>query len=203
MGLGAAARPQIYSPSGNTRQRDRRRILQALHVLCLYRIHQLYQNRITTLALSNARRHIRRTSPFYPATHPTDHTQVKTWDKVNQGMIKMYQAEVLNKLPVIQHFLFGSILPYDGPPPPSSESPNPSGTSAADGKTIINAQGKEIFVRSDGHDHDHDHLPGSAGTGWANCCGIPVPSVFAAAAKEKREPGYSLTGPGIRPVPFD
>lgn len=113
-------------------------------------------------------------------------------------MIKMYQAEVLNKLPVIQHFLFGSILPYDGPPPPSSES---SDASAPDGKVIINAQGKEIFVRSDGHDHDHS--PDSAGTGWANCCGIPVPSVFAAAAKDKGELGYSLGGPGIRPVPFD
>eukprot|EP01118_Nematostelium_gracile_P008970 TRINITY_DN29_c0_g1_i3.p1 TRINITY_DN29_c0_g1~~TRINITY_DN29_c0_g1_i3.p1 ORF type:complete len:314 (+),score=79.70 TRINITY_DN29_c0_g1_i3:134-943(+) len=35
------------------------------------------------------------------------------WEKVNFGMIKMYQLEVLNKFPVIQHFLFGSIIPFE------------------------------------------------------------------------------------------
>ncbi|EME29371.1 Serine/threonine-protein phosphatase 2A activator [Galdieria sulphuraria] len=35
------------------------------------------------------------------------------WPKANQGLLKMYQAEVWNKFPVIQHFLFGSLLPFD------------------------------------------------------------------------------------------
>lgn len=41
-----------------------------------------------------------------------DISAVPSWEKVNSGLIKMYAAEVLHKLPVIQHFLFGSILSF-------------------------------------------------------------------------------------------
>uniref|UniRef100_A0A3P8WP13 Serine/threonine-protein phosphatase 2A activator n=1 Tax=Cynoglossus semilaevis TaxID=244447 RepID=A0A3P8WP13_CYNSE len=35
---------------------------------------------------------------------------VPSWAKVNQGLIRMYKAECLEKFPVIQHFKFGSLL---------------------------------------------------------------------------------------------
>ncbi|CAL8276351.1 unnamed protein product [Merluccius merluccius] len=35
---------------------------------------------------------------------------VPNWAKVNQGLIRMYKAECLEKFPVIQHFKFGSLL---------------------------------------------------------------------------------------------
>jgi serine/threonine-protein phosphatase 2A activator len=47
------------------------------------------------------------------------------WGKINKGMIKMYNAEVLSKFPVVQHFPFGSLFKWEKdpnaiePPPPS------------------------------------------------------------------------------------
>ncbi|XP_065317283.1 serine/threonine-protein phosphatase 2A activator-like [Gordionus sp. m RMFG-2023] len=35
---------------------------------------------------------------------------VQDWRKINSGLLKMYKAEVLNKFPVAQHILFGTIL---------------------------------------------------------------------------------------------
>ncbi|CAE6478667.1 unnamed protein product [Rhizoctonia solani] len=115
-----------------------------------------------------------------------DISGVKTWDKVNSGMIKMYNAEVLGKLPVAQHFLFGSIIRRP-------EGINPYTDHATNDPHW-------------GHAHAGVGAVGQAHSGWGDCCGIPVPSAFAAAEAEKqgnRPGGAPLAGAGIRPVPFD
>ncbi|XP_048005853.1 serine/threonine-protein phosphatase 2A activator-like [Leguminivora glycinivorella] len=38
-------------------------------------------------------------------------SSVGSWAKINQGLIKMYKKEVLSKFPVVQHVMFGSLLP--------------------------------------------------------------------------------------------
>ncbi|ORY27681.1 phosphotyrosyl phosphatase activator [Naematelia encephala] len=82
-----------------------------------------------------------------------DISAVKTWAKINDGMRKMYAAEVLGKLPIIQHALFGSLLP------PPNDLPS---------------------IEAVTDEHGHIHAKGT--TGWAmDCCGIPVPSAFGEA----------------------
>lgn len=49
---------------------------------------------------------------------------VSSWAKVNSGLIRMYKAEVLAKFPVIQHVLFGSLLPIK----PASTAPVAKGS---------------------------------------------------------------------------
>jgi len=41
-----------------------------------------------------------------------DISGVPNWEKVAQGMLKMWNAEVVGKLPVIKHLKFGSILAF-------------------------------------------------------------------------------------------
>ncbi|KAF9429697.1 Serine/threonine-protein phosphatase 2A activator 2 [Entomortierella beljakovae] len=112
-----------------------------------------------------------------------DISAVKTWDKVNSGMIKMYKAEVFGKLPIMQHFMFGSILPFKG----QSDT------------RILEEDEEEAGV--EGHTHIH-----AFGQEFPTCCGMKIPSAIAAAAAaggtsgERVLPGGSS---GNRRLPFD
>ncbi|KAI5476964.1 phosphotyrosyl phosphatase activator [Pseudohyphozyma bogoriensis] len=108
-----------------------------------------------------------------------DISGVKTWEKLNGGMLKMYFAEVLAKLPVVQHFLFGSLLPY---PVPLDDDHINEGHEGSDG------------VHVDAHGHLHVR-----GEGFGDCCGIKIPSAFAAAEELRKREGEG----NVRRIPFD
>jgi serine/threonine-protein phosphatase 2A activator len=105
-------------------------------------------------------------------------------------------AEVLGKLPVMQHFLFGPLLPYAGPPAPGGHAHQHGHEGHAHGPRAVHPK------VTNGLPPPPDGAAAGQAAGWGDCCGIPVPSAFGAAQAE-RTPGALLAGPGIRPVPFD
>jgi len=60
---------------------------------------------------------IKRGAPFAessPMLH--DITGLPTWSKVAAGLLRLFEGEVLDKLPVVQHFVFGEIFKADWEP---------------------------------------------------------------------------------------
>jgi serine/threonine-protein phosphatase 2A activator len=116
----------------------------------------LYLNQIAFVNSTKTVKGLRWHSPMLD-----DISGAKNWEKVEAGMKKMFIKDVLGKLPVMQHFLFGSLIP------------------AVDGMSEED-QGEHI-----GHDHEHSHGVNS----WGDCCGIKVPSSLGAAAEMKKRLG--------------
>lgn len=88
----------------------------------------------------------------------------KSWKKIKEGMVKLYEADVLGKLPIMQHLMFGELI-----------------------KCPDEIETSEVAEDEHGHVHTYD-----AANTWGDCCGIRLPSAYAAAESNKP-----------RPVPFD
>ena len=93
-----------------------------------------------------------------------DISGVKKWSKVAEGMIKMYTAEVLGKLPIMQHFYFSEFLKC------------PEGISPARSNHIHNGTDEDDECLQEGHTHST----------WGDCCGIKLPSAIAATEMNKK-----------------
>ena len=94
-----------------------------------------------------------------------DISAVKTWEKVNSGLIKMWKVEVMSKLPIMQHLLFGDVI---------------LNFKRDENSKIVNDTVEPV--------HYTHSLRG-------DCCGNPLPSIYASAAadsatrNQKSQPG--------------
>ena len=114
-----------------------------------------------------------------------DISGARSWEKVEQGMRRMFVKEVLGKLPVMQHFLFGSLVPAEE-----------SMSREEEAGVAPESEEKEGGVLSTcGNGVPHVHRDDA----WGDCCGIKIPSTVAAAQEAKKRAG----GGGLRWVPFD
>ena len=107
-----------------------------------------------------------------------DISGAKSWQKVEDGMRKMFVKEVLGKLPIMQHFLFGGLIP----------------ASAEMGR--MDPETERLQAQRMQHVEEHGHEPDY----WGDCCGIKVPSVVGAGEEMRKRMG---TGGALRPIPFD
>lgn len=103
------------------------------------------------------------------------------WEKVESGMKKMFLREVVGKLVVMQHFLFGGVV------------------KAVEGMSVENERRDDVAGEEDGHDHEHEHAESEEGKGWGDCCGIKVPSNAGAVGEMRKRMGNE----GLRRLPFD
>ncbi|CCD25058.1 peptidylprolyl isomerase RRD2 NDAI_0E02410 [Naumovozyma dairenensis CBS 421] len=94
-----------------------------------------------------------------------DISGVKRWSKVAEGMVKMYNAEVLSKLPIMQHFYFSEFLKC------------PEGVSPPGEKGHIHDGKEDDECLAEGHTHST----------WGDCCGIKLPSAIAATEINKKK----------------
>ena len=115
-----------------------------------------------------------------------DISAAKNWAKIEGGMRKIFRKEILEKLPVMQHFLFGSLIPAEEGMSTEEEADMDDEAEETEGGEV------KVFDDETGQRHVH------ANSGWGDCCGIRVPAAVGAEGEARKGGAKPL-----RRVPFD
>ena len=143
----------------------------------------LYLNQVSFVNSTKTVKGLRWHSPMLD-----DISSAKNWGKIEAGMRRMFVNEVLGKLPVMQHFLFGALIPA------AEGMSEPVLKKEGEGEEDEDLEG-EVKVFDDKEGRRHVHQP----NGWSDCCGIKVPSSVGAIG-EMRKRGMMDQ---LRRIPFD
>ena len=83
---------------------------------------------------------IKRGVPFFESSPMlNDISHIGNWTKVSSGLLRLYEGEVLDKMPVVQHFVFGKIFS-------ASWTPSRKTPLEAPKRTFINGPGGEECI---------------------------------------------------------
>ncbi|KAF2713727.1 serine/threonine-protein phosphatase-like protein 2A activator 1 [Pleomassaria siparia CBS 279.74] len=112
------------------------------------------------------------------------------WAKINKGMLKMYNAEVLSKFPVVQHFPFGSMFVWERDPAAVAIAQSVH-TANQPSKTIVpTARPQAPPLR----DPLSETASQTTRAPWAGASGMPAP--FTASSRvSSRTPASVPSGP--------